>query len=131
MVACDTNVLARAILGDDPRQSSLARRTLTDAASREGVFVPTVVLVELVWVLEGAGLDRAALAAAVETLLAARGVTVERADVALDAVRAFKQGSAGYADYWIAGAARAESCRTLLTFDRKLARDPRVTLLTR
>ena len=31
MVACDTNVLARAILGDDPRQSSLARRTLTDA----------------------------------------------------------------------------------------------------
>jgi predicted nucleic-acid-binding protein len=131
VVACDTNVLARAILGDDPRQSLLARRSLTDAASREGVFVPTVVLVELVWVLEGAGLDRTALAAAVETLLAARGVTVERADVALDAVRAFKQGSAGYADYWIAAAARGEGCRTLLTFDRKLARDPRATLLTR
>lgn len=131
MVACDTNVLARAILGDDPRQSPLARRTLTDTARSEGVFVPTVVLVELVWVLEGAGLDRASITTAVETLLAARGVTVERADVAMDAVRAFKQGGAGYADYWIAAAARGEGCRTVLTFDRKLARDPRATLLKR
>ncbi len=131
MVACDTNVLARAILGDDPRQSPLARRTLTDAAGREGVFVPVVVLVELAWVLEGAGLARASIATAVETLAAAKGVRVERADVALDAVRAFKQGTAGYADYWIAAAARAEGCRTLLTFDRKLSRDPRATLLAR
>ena len=131
MTACDTNVLARAILGDDPRQSSLARRTLTDAASRDGVFVPAVVLVELVWVLEGAGLDRATIATTVETLLAARGVTVERADVALDAVRAFQRGTAGYADHWIAAAAMAEGCRTLLTFDRKRSRDPRATLLSR
>ena len=52
MIVADTNIWARALLGDDPAQSPRARQALAGARGREGVFVPLVVLAELSWVLE-------------------------------------------------------------------------------
>lgn len=53
MKALDTNVLARFLVNDDPRQ---ARRVTDLFTSAEGdgdqFLVPTLVLLELIWVLE-------------------------------------------------------------------------------
>jgi predicted nucleic-acid-binding protein len=130
VLAVDTNVLARAVLGDDARQTAVARRTLAAEAARDGVYVPAIVLIELAWVLDGAGLDRATVATTLETLLTTRGVIVEHSDRARDALAHFRAGPAGFADYWIAAASEAANCKTLVTFDRKLARDSRASLLT-
>lgn len=129
MIAFDTNVLARAILGDDPAQSRAARAALAEAAEGEGAFVPAVVLIELAWVLDGAGLGRPVIASAVEMLLSARGVTVEQPERARAALSAYVSGAAQFADFFIAATSADAGCRTLLTFDRKLARDRRATLL--
>lgn len=59
MIVADTNVWARAFLGDDPQPPPRARRALAAARSKEGVFVPLVVMAELSWVLRGARWDRA------------------------------------------------------------------------
>jgi predicted nucleic-acid-binding protein len=49
--AFDTNVLVRLVLGGDPAQAALAAHCWSDALRTGGVFLPVVVLVELVWVL--------------------------------------------------------------------------------
>jgi len=48
MIIVDTNVLARAIIADDPAQSVVAQKIIRQARS---VAVPTHVLCELAWVL--------------------------------------------------------------------------------
>ena len=46
MIAVDTNLWARAILGDDPKQSPAARKAIEQAASGSGIFVPLLVFVK-------------------------------------------------------------------------------------
>jgi predicted nucleic acid-binding protein len=58
VIVADTNVWARAFLGDDPRQSPKARRALAAARTKEGMFIPLVVMAELAWVLRGAKWER-------------------------------------------------------------------------
>ena len=47
MIVVDTNIWARAFLGDHPDQAPRARQALASARRKEGVFVPLVVLAEL------------------------------------------------------------------------------------
>ena len=73
MIGLDTNVLVRYLTQDDPRQSASATRLLEDTLTveRQG-FVSTVVLVELVWVLEtGYRCRRVEVAGVIERLLRA------------------------------------------------------------
>jgi predicted nucleic-acid-binding protein len=76
MLAADTNVWARAYLNDDAAQAAKARAALAQARSRDGVFVPLIVLAELSWVLRGRR-ERERILNALEGLLQTRGVTIE------------------------------------------------------
>jgi predicted nucleic-acid-binding protein len=130
VIVVDTNVWARALLGDDPAQSSRARQALAAARSREGVFVPLVVLAELSWVLRGAGWARDRVLDALDSLLRTRGVAVETPEIAADAIRATRAGGrVGFADHLIAEVGFANGCREALTYDRLLSRKARVRRL--
>ena len=60
MIGLDTNVLARYVMQDDPRQSPRATRLMESLSAEAPGFVSVVTLVELVWVLSGSyGLNRA------------------------------------------------------------------------
>ena len=118
MIVVDTNIWARALLADDPGQSSRARQALAAARRKEGVYVPMVVLAELSWVLRGARWERERILKALESLLHTRGVTTEAPQVveaAIDATR--KGGRGGFADHLIAQVGFANGCREALTFD--------------
>jgi predicted nucleic-acid-binding protein len=54
---------------------------------------------------------------------------VEELELAQTALDAYARGKAGLADYLILGKARTGPGGTLVTFDRKLAREADVTLL--
>lgn len=130
MIVVDTNIWARALLGDDPAQSSRARQALAAARSKEGVFVPLVVLAELSWVLRAARWERERVLKALESLLHTRGVTTEAAHIvqaAVDATR--KGGRGGFADHVIAEVGFANGCREALTFDGLFGRGERVRRL--
>ena len=130
MIVVDTNVWARALLGDHPGQSPRARQALAAARSREGVFVPVVVLAELSWVLRGAGWERDRVLRAVESLLRTRGVTPEAPQVVQAAVEAARQGGrGGFADHLIAQVGFANGCREAVTFDRLFGKGERVRRL--
>jgi predicted nucleic-acid-binding protein len=130
VIVVDTNVWARALLGDDPRQSPRARQALAAARTREGVFVPLVVLAELSWVLRAARWERDRVLKALESLLHTRGVTTEAphlVEAAVDATRSGGRG--GFADHLIAQVGFANGCREALTFDGLFGREKRVRRL--
>lgn len=122
MIAVDTNVWARAILGDDPRQSRAAQKAIAQATEAGGVFVPLLVLVELGWVLKAApGWDPDRVRHALDRLLDLEGVEVEAAPLAREAL-AHSGGAVGFADYLIALGVQARGCSRLLTFDARFSR---------
>ncbi len=130
MIVVDTNIWARALLGDHPGQSSRARQALAAVRRREGVFVPVVVLAELSWVLRAARWERERILKALESLLHTRGVTTEDPQVvqaAIDATR--KGGRGGFADHLIAQVGFANGCREAVTFDALFGRGEKVRRL--
>ncbi|MDD3381200.1 MAG: type II toxin-antitoxin system VapC family toxin [Rugosibacter sp.] len=129
MLVLDTNVLVQ-ILIDDPRAvgQCAAARALASAAGE--VYVPQVVQIETVWVLESAyGFARAELAAVLETLLGNQSFVLQHADVLRTALGEFRNGAADFSDYVILAQARAENM-TLATFDRKLGKLPGAQLVS-
>lgn len=126
-VVADTNVIVRFLVGDDAAQ--LARVVArADELRRSGgeIVIPTLVLAEVSWVLATSyGRKKADVAAALGTLLSTPPFVAEDRAVVDAALRLAHQGPAGIADYLLLAQARREGL-VLLSFDRKLGREPDV-----
>jgi predicted nucleic-acid-binding protein len=121
LIAIDTNVLVR-IVADDPGQPKqvAAARALASGAGQ--VFVPTVVQVEAVWVLEsGYGLPKATIVAVLEHLETNQAFTQEEAERCQRALAMFRTTTADYADCLILAGCQARRLQ-LHTFDKRLSR---------
>ena len=132
MIALDTNVLVRLIVGDDAKQQAVAESLLRDAAhAGESCLICDPVLCEMEWVLESCyGASRADIRAVVQRLLASDGLFVfEDLEVCRRALRAHGQGKADLSDLLIGARSAARGARTTYTFDRKLARYEYFSLL--
>lgn len=107
-VVVDTNVLVRAVVGDDAAQARVAARVLTQA---ELVAVALPCLCEFVWVLRKVyGLRTEDIAAAIRALLAADNVRMNRPAVEaglamLEANGDFADGVIAYEGHWLGGEA--------------------------
>jgi predicted nucleic-acid-binding protein len=119
MISVDTNVLARALLDDDPKQSPVAR-TLMEKADL--VLVPVTVTVELAWVLKAVGWNRLQVHSILSLLAMQVNVRLDRCGEVLAALEDFRTGPADFADYLALQQSRALGAHKLVTFDRKLAR---------
>jgi predicted nucleic-acid-binding protein len=119
MRAVDTNVLVRLLAQDDTVQVVAARRWV-----EEGVWVSTLALAEALWVLSFT-YDRgpAEIAAAVETLLKHRNLTLQDSDVVAAALARFRERpSVGFSDCLLLELARKAGHLPLGTFDRNLSK---------
>jgi predicted nucleic-acid-binding protein len=102
------------------------------AVAAGGAWIPTVVLVEVAWVLRVAyKFDRATTAAAVRRFLGSDGVTVENEPPTLRALAAFEAGQADFSDYLILETARRAGALPVHTFDEYLARAEGAELVPR
>jgi len=114
-ITADTNVLVRAITGDDERQSRIAQAQLAHAGM---VALAIPVLCELVWVLsQGYKISSAEIAETIHRLLAGANVVVNRpaaeAGLALlDAGGDFADGVIAYEGSWL-------GAETFVSFDKK------------
>lgn len=129
MLTADTNVWARALLNDDRAQTRKARSALAQARSRDGVFIPLIVLAELSWVLRGRW-EKERVLHALDGLLRARGVTVESPSLARKALEAARNGATGFADHLISEVSFEAGVKEIITFDRAFGRMPRVRRLS-
>ena len=111
----DTNVLIRAVVGDDTAQARAAASLLTDA---ELVAVTLPSLCEFVWVLLSVyKLRRSDAAAAIRALLAAANVVTNKPAVA--AGLAMLEAGGDFADGVIAYEGRWLGADTFVSFDKK------------
>lgn len=130
MIAFDTNVLVRVMVGDHPKQTKKAEQAFITHAKGDGVFVSLIVLCELAWVLaQGYAWPRATIHERLLRLVRTRGVLLEDVELVDRALAAYDQGRADLADYLLAAVARKAGAGELVTFDRRLAREPGVRLL--
>lgn len=127
MIAADTNLLARAVLGDDPVQAPAARRVLGEA---ESIFISGIVLCELVWVLQRRKWSGDRIAEAIQLLVTTDNVMVD--GLMAQAGLAFLRQGGDFADGVIRHEAVANGCDETLTFDQDFARlgAPDVTLIS-
>ena len=127
MQTFDTNVVARIVLGDDPKQAAIAATLWRDALASDGIFLPKVVLVELVWVLSAAAkLGRDRITGELRRLMAMEGVVIEDVAAVTRAVERFERSAADFADHLILETAREANALPLHSFDRRFAREPGV-----
>lgn len=114
-VAVDTNVLARAVLQDDPAQCLAARKLLKEATL---IAVPSPCLCELAWILRrGAKLPKEDVAATIRALLDTKTVVMNRP--AVEAGLAFLEAGGDFADGVIAYEGRWLGGEIFVSFDEK------------
>ncbi len=114
-ITADTNVLVRAITGDDARQSRIAQARLANA---DLVALAIPVLCELVWVLsQGYKISSADIAETIRRLLAGANVVVNRP--AAEAGLALLEAGGDFADGVIAYEGNWLGAETFVSFDKK------------
>jgi predicted nucleic-acid-binding protein len=114
-ITADTNVLVRAIVGDDARQSKAAQAALENA---QLVALTLPALCELVWVLaQGYKTPQGKIAEAVRRLTNGANVAVNRP--AVEAGLAMLEAGGDFADGVIAHEGRWLGADVFLSFDKK------------
>ncbi len=118
MTGVDTNVLLRYIVRDEPTQAARAARELERG---ERFLVGSIVLCEVVWVLEtGYGFSRRDIAVTLERILATAQFEIEAKDLALAALDDFRRSTADFSDCLLGRRNRAAGAAETVTFDRSL-----------
>lgn len=117
----DTNLLVRYLTEDDPAKANDVKRLLLKAGQGEiGLFIPSVVIAELVWVLQSFyKLDRNEIVLLLNAILHTRGVEVSDKAIVSEAIALYRDTAMDFIDAWIVAYAKAVEVRTIYTFDRK------------
>ena len=131
MIGIDTNILVRYLAQDDEAQSPVASRIIDGFTPEAPGFISQVVLVETVWVLgRSYKMAREAIADTVETLLRARDLVIEGAEVGYLALATYRQTKADFSDAIIAHGGKLAGCMETLTFDKRAANDTGMRFLS-
>ena len=131
MIALDTNILVRFLVRDDKKQAELVyRRFMQAEKAGEQLFVPLLVLLETLWVLESVyELNRADVLCVIEDLLHLPILKFETDEVVLAFLSDAKNSKADLADILIGCSAKSHGNEAIITFDKKASRLPYFQLL--
>jgi len=117
----DTNLLVRYLTEDDPSKANEVKRLLLKAAQGEiRLLIPSVVIAELVWVLQSFyKLERSEIVPLLNAILHTYGVEVSDKTIVSDAIAIYRKEAIDFIDAWIVAFAKAAEVRAIYTFDRK------------
>lgn len=124
MIGLDTNILVRILTADDRVRTERAQQFIKARCSSSFPgFVSSIVLTELVWVLENLyDYRRSDIARAIDILLASRDLAIESDEQVRLALRTYKAVRCDFIDALIGEVNRARGCEATATFDRKAAK---------
>lgn len=130
MIGLDSNVILRAITGDDPIQSPLAQRFLaTLSSSRPGV-INSVVLVETAWTLRARHkYPKREILKRIEEFMRSNAYHIVDRDAVSEALVASLLHPIEFADALISEINRLVGCATTMTFDEGASEAPGFTQL--
>ena len=118
----DTNILVRYLTADDRGQLAAVERLIEDCRlDREPLFLSTLVLCELLWVLSSSyGQTKTMIIQVLEQILEMDQFRVEDDALVRRSLEAYTRGKGNFADYLIGEIGRRAGCRDTVTLDRAL-----------
>lgn len=124
MIGLDTNILVRFVTKDDDIQARKAYEVLTQSCSEQNQgFVSTIVLIELVWVLQSCyEYEKAYIIQTLESLILAKEICLEHSDSVQKACNYFSLKNVDFSDTLIGIINKSYGCKTTVTFDKKAAK---------
>jgi len=121
MISIDSNVLVRVLIDDGSEQQIAAARRVVINAKQ--VFIPTIVQIELVWVLARAyQLKKEDIKSILHELANNAAYVMQEEDDFAQALELFKQHNIDFSDCLIKVASRNHDALPIHTFDKKFAR---------
>jgi predicted nucleic-acid-binding protein len=131
MRALDTNVLVRFVTNDDAGQAAVAERLFAECQrNRERLFISTIVICELFWVLKnGLRQTKVEIVKVIDGLVEDDLFQIEQRALVVKGLEHYRHGRADFADYLIGLLGGHAGCRDTVTFDRALKGSPGFTLL--
>lgn len=123
MIALDTNVLARLLVGDDRVQADLAEKFIRRHTAEDPVFVGREVILELIWLLMSRyKYPLEVVRQALDRLFMSANLEIEEEDAIKKALYLAEQTGADIADAIIATIALQRECTKRMTFDKDAAK---------
>lgn len=121
MIGVDTNILVRFLTGDDEAQAHQVYEIFKEAeAEKNELFVPLVVVLELIWVLGSVyEISRPEILDAINDLLLMPILKFEHQAALQRFIYSSQENNHDLSDLLIAHAAQINGCDTILTFDKK------------
>jgi len=124
-VVIDTNLLVRYLTDDDPQKAKAVDVLLNRAGKGElRILIPSIVVAELVWVLESSyKMIADEIAKLVEAILNTPGIDVQDKRIINAALSLYRTKEIDLIDAWIIEFARARGAKKIYTFDKKHFKD--------
>lgn len=122
MIGADTNILVRAVLDDEPKESNIAKKFLKKAATEKKLFISSYAILEMVWVLKVKKISRKDIYESVMDLLDSPGIIVGQREVVASALEKFIKGKADFGDYLILAEGEIFNVPRLASFDKILCK---------
>jgi len=121
MRALDTNVLVRFLVRDDERQAETIYRIFKQAeADKEVLFVPLLVVLETVWVLDSVYvIPRQEIIDSINELLLMPILEFEKQPAIQSFISSARETKMDLSDLLIAHSAKFSGCECVLTFDKR------------
>ena len=120
MKALDTNVLVRFLVRDDQQQSEAVYRKFKQTeADKEVLFIPALVVLEAVWVLESVyEATRQEILDSIDQLLLMPILEFEVQSAIRSFVSSARENKVALSDLLIAHSAKFSGCECVITFDK-------------
>jgi predicted nucleic-acid-binding protein len=124
MKALDTNVLVRFLVKDDEQQAKAVYRIFKQTESKAGVFfVPTLVALETVWVLDSVyETTRQEILDAIDELMLMPILEFEAQSAIRSFISSARENKTDLSDLLIAHCAKYSGCASVITFDKRAAK---------
>jgi len=127
----DTNILVRFLVADDKAQTRKVYELFKEVESKSGaLFVPLVVVLELIWVLESAyKIPREEIVESIEEMLLMPILRFEHRPAVQQFVHLAPKCRCDLSDLLIGCSAREQGCENVITFDKKASKSELFELL--
>jgi predicted nucleic-acid-binding protein len=124
MKGIDTNIIVRFLVGDDEQQAktvyNIFKKTETN---KNELFVPLLVILELIWVLDSAyEVSREDILQSISELLLMPILKFQHQSVLQLFIQSAQRNRYDLSDLLIACCAKVQGCETVLTFDKKASK---------
>jgi predicted nucleic-acid-binding protein len=119
--ALDTNVLIRFLVKDDKKQAEIVYRVFKQAEiNNEILYVPLLVVLETIWVLESVyQVSRINIINSITDLLLMPVIEFEAQSTIQNFVSYARETKTDLSDLLIAQTAKSAGCESMLTFDKR------------